>query len=198
ERLGVPVCVHGGGQAIDQVPIGVDRWSTRLEVHAFTHPVGQMIAVMAFTLGGILHRFPKLRVAFLEAGVGWLPFWLERLDEHWELTPEQAPRIDRKPSEYFLSGRCFIGCDPDERGGTGRNRAARPSQKGCEMNIGMGVIFQGEGEGRTDRNVYRNELRLGDLAEPLGFDSLWGVEHHFTDYTMCPDVLLYLTYFAGR
>jgi alkanesulfonate monooxygenase SsuD/methylene tetrahydromethanopterin reductase-like flavin-dependent oxidoreductase (luciferase family) len=66
------------------------------------------------------------------------------------------------------------------------------------MHVGMGVIFQGEGEGRTDRNVYRNELRFGDLAEPLGFESLWGVEHHFTDYTMCPDVLQYLTYFAGR
>jgi len=66
------------------------------------------------------------------------------------------------------------------------------------MHVGMGVIFQGEGEGRTDRNVYRNELRIGDLAEPLGFESLWGVEHHFTDYTMCPDVLQYLTYFAGR
>ena len=66
------------------------------------------------------------------------------------------------------------------------------------MHVGMGVIFQGQGEGRTDRNVYRNELRLGDLAEPLGFDSLWGVEHHFTEYTMCPDVLQYLTYFAGR
>ena len=66
------------------------------------------------------------------------------------------------------------------------------------MHVGMGVIFQGQGEGRTDRNVYRNELRLADLAEPLGFESLWGVEHHFTDYTMCPDVLQYLTYFAGR
>jgi len=66
------------------------------------------------------------------------------------------------------------------------------------MHVGMGVIFQGQGEGRTDRNVYRNELRFGDLAEPLGFDSLWGVEHHFTDYTMCPDVLQYLTYFAAR
>ena len=66
------------------------------------------------------------------------------------------------------------------------------------MHIGMAVIFQGTGEGRTDRNVYRNELRLGDLAESLGFESLWGVEHHFTDYTMCPDVLQYLTYFAGR
>ena len=66
------------------------------------------------------------------------------------------------------------------------------------MHVGMAVIFQGEGEGRTDRNVYRNEIRLGLLAEPLGFESLWGVEHHFTDYTMCPDVLQYLTYFAGR
>jgi alkanesulfonate monooxygenase SsuD/methylene tetrahydromethanopterin reductase-like flavin-dependent oxidoreductase (luciferase family) len=66
------------------------------------------------------------------------------------------------------------------------------------MHVGMAVIFQGMGEGRTDRNVYRNELRLGDLAEPLGFESIWGVEHHFTDYTMCPDVLQYLSYFAGR
>ena len=66
------------------------------------------------------------------------------------------------------------------------------------MHVGMAVIFQGQGEGRSDRNVYRNELRLGDLAEPLGFESLWGVEHHFTDYTMCPDVLQFLTYCAGR
>ncbi len=66
------------------------------------------------------------------------------------------------------------------------------------MHVGMAVIFQGQGENRSDREVYRNELRLGDLAEPLGFESLWGVEHHFTDYTMCPDVLQYLTYFAGR
>jgi alkanesulfonate monooxygenase SsuD/methylene tetrahydromethanopterin reductase-like flavin-dependent oxidoreductase (luciferase family) len=65
------------------------------------------------------------------------------------------------------------------------------------MHVGTGVIFQG-GSGRSDREVYQNELRLADLAEPLGFESLWGVEHHFTDYTMCPDVLQYLTYFAGR
>ena len=51
---------------------------------------------------------------------------------------------------------------------------------------------------RTDHEVYRDELRLADLAEPLGFESIWGVEHHFTDYTMCPDVLQFLTYMAGR
>jgi alkanesulfonate monooxygenase SsuD/methylene tetrahydromethanopterin reductase-like flavin-dependent oxidoreductase (luciferase family) len=36
------------------------------------------------------------------------------------------------------------------------------------------------------------------MVEPLGFDSLWGVEHHFSPYTMLPDVLQFLTYMAGR
>ncbi len=66
------------------------------------------------------------------------------------------------------------------------------------MHVGTTIIFQGQADTRNDREVYRNDLHLGDLAEPLGFDSLWGVEHHFTNYTMCPDVLQYLTYFAGR
>lgn len=42
------------------------------------------------------------------------------------------------------------------------------------------------------------DLRLADLAEPLGYQSIWSVEHHFTNYTMCPDVLQFLTYMAGR
>jgi alkanesulfonate monooxygenase SsuD/methylene tetrahydromethanopterin reductase-like flavin-dependent oxidoreductase (luciferase family) len=62
----------------------------------------------------------------------------------------------------------------------------------------MALIFQGRHDGVTDREVYARELAMGDLAEPLGFESIWGVEHHFTDYTMCPDVMQYLTYFAGR
>jgi alkanesulfonate monooxygenase SsuD/methylene tetrahydromethanopterin reductase-like flavin-dependent oxidoreductase (luciferase family) len=66
------------------------------------------------------------------------------------------------------------------------------------MHVGTGIVYQAIGAGRTDREVYQRELALADLAEPLGYDSLWGVEHHFTDYTMCPDVLQHLTYFAGR
>ena len=66
------------------------------------------------------------------------------------------------------------------------------------MHVGTAVVFQGTDEARTDHEVYRNELRLADLAEPLGFESIWGVEHHFTSYTMCPDVLQFLTYCAGR
>jgi len=66
------------------------------------------------------------------------------------------------------------------------------------MHVGMATVFQNPGQARTDRQVYASELRLADLAEPLGFQSVWGVEHHFTDYTMCPDVLQFLTYMAGR
>ena len=66
------------------------------------------------------------------------------------------------------------------------------------MQVGMASIFQNPGRVRADREVDRSELRLADLAEPLGFQSIWGVEHHFTDYTMCPDVLQFLSYMAGR
>ena len=66
------------------------------------------------------------------------------------------------------------------------------------MHVGMATVFQNPHQSRSDHEVYRNELRLADLAEPLGFESIWGVEHHFTDYTMCPDVLQFLTYMAGR
>ena len=66
------------------------------------------------------------------------------------------------------------------------------------MHVGMATIFQNPGKARSDAEVYRQELRLTDLAEPLGFESVWGVEHHFTDYTMCPDVLQFLAYVAGR
>src|SRR3546814_18122368 len=62
----------------------------------------------------------------------------------------------------------------------------------------MAAIFQNPQKGRRDFDVYRADLALAELAEPMGFDSVWSVEHHFTDYTMCPDVLQFLTYMAGR
>src|SRR2546426_29557 len=42
---------------------------------------------------------------------------------------------------------------------------------GLLMHLGMAVVFQNPGKARSDREVYRNELRLADLAEPLGFQS---------------------------
>jgi alkanesulfonate monooxygenase SsuD/methylene tetrahydromethanopterin reductase-like flavin-dependent oxidoreductase (luciferase family) len=66
------------------------------------------------------------------------------------------------------------------------------------MRVGMATVFQNPHDGRPDDEVYRHELRLADLTEPLGFDSAWAIEHHFTDYTMCPDPVQFLTWLAGR
>src|SRR5688572_8844162 len=49
----------------------------------------------------------------------------------------------------------------------------------------------------SDASIYEAELHLGRLVEPLGFDSLWTVEHHFTPYTMVTNPLQFLAYFAG-
>ena len=66
------------------------------------------------------------------------------------------------------------------------------------MHVGAAVIFQSYGSDLPDRQIYANDLSLVDLVEPLGYESVWSVEHHFTDYTMCPDVYQFLSYCAGR
>ncbi|MFP6683008.1 MAG: LLM class flavin-dependent oxidoreductase [Gammaproteobacteria bacterium] len=66
------------------------------------------------------------------------------------------------------------------------------------MHVGYSPIFQNPGNRLPDAVVYRDELRLAELAEPLGFDSIWAIEHHFTEYTMCPDPVQFLTYMAAK
>ncbi|MCG8589631.1 MAG: LLM class flavin-dependent oxidoreductase [Proteobacteria bacterium] len=66
------------------------------------------------------------------------------------------------------------------------------------MHVGLSVFFQNRREGQSDAEVYDRELALADQAEPLGFDSVWAAEHHFTDYHMCPSVTQLLTWVAAR
>lgn len=66
------------------------------------------------------------------------------------------------------------------------------------MHVGFAPIFQNTSGTMSDHECVRQELALCDLAEPLGFESIWSPEHHFTDYEMTPNVLQFLTYMAGR
>ena len=79
------------------------------------------------------------------------------------------------------------------------------------MKVGVSLFFQNYTDwDRYDANafdqppavadpaIYDEELGLGDLIEPLGYDSIWTVEHHHTPYTMIPDPTLLLAYYAGR
>jgi alkanesulfonate monooxygenase SsuD/methylene tetrahydromethanopterin reductase-like flavin-dependent oxidoreductase (luciferase family) len=65
------------------------------------------------------------------------------------------------------------------------------------MNVGISLNMLTK-EGRSDASVVAEHLALGDLAEPLGFDSLFALEHHFTGYAMSPSPAQLLSYFAGR
>jgi len=66
------------------------------------------------------------------------------------------------------------------------------------MEVGILHIFQNF-EGRVDdEEMVAGEMRLAGQVEPLGYDKLWCVEHHFTDYSACPDNLQFLSWVAGR
>jgi len=65
------------------------------------------------------------------------------------------------------------------------------------MDVGIQMIFSTYGwPGMSDREAWNEEIRLARLADELGFDAIWSVEHHFFDYSFCPDNLQLLSYLA--
>jgi hypothetical protein len=70
-------------------------------------------ACLDVVCGGVLSKFPKLKVAFLEAGLGWIGHWLDRMDGHFDKMGHYVPWLKRKPSDMFRE-QCFISMDPDE------------------------------------------------------------------------------------
>ncbi|MCU1460083.1 MAG: putative TIM-barrel fold metal-dependent hydrolase [Acidimicrobiales bacterium] len=82
--------------------------------HACSHPMEQMASLASLFLEGALERHPSMRVAFLESGTGWLPYWLARLDGHREwMAATECAGLSLSPSEYFAR-QCAICTDPDD------------------------------------------------------------------------------------
>ncbi len=111
QELDVPLMVHGPGGLRAQFS---DRYHTHFQRHMFDFPLSVMLGSMDALTSGLLDTFPKLRFAFLEGACGWVPWWLDRLDEHFEKLPHQAPHITHRPSEYLKTGRLFFSCESDE------------------------------------------------------------------------------------
>src|SRR5579872_1297247 len=107
-----------------------------------------------------------------------------------------APVNSSDAVTFLRPGDCAAS-SPRAGCGTDMRRA-----RGFTMHVGMTAIFQhpdgNDGDPIRDAEVYATEYRMADRAEALGFDSLWGVEHHINGYAMCPDPLKFLTYFAAR
>ncbi|NET14438.1 MAG: amidohydrolase [Okeania sp. SIO1H6] len=113
EQLGMAVAIHEGTHS--RLPTtGADRFNTRFAMHACSHPMEQMMALLALIEGGVLERHPRLRISLMESGCGWLPYWLWRLDEEYRnLQWEIEETVKMKPSEYFRR-QCFIAVEPSE------------------------------------------------------------------------------------
>jgi predicted TIM-barrel fold metal-dependent hydrolase len=115
ERLGVPIAIHeGAGVHLEQ--FGRQRYDKLFKVHMISHAVENMGACMDLIVGGVLERHPTLRCVFLEASSGWSPWWLERMDEHFEgfHGSREGGGLSLKPSEYFKR-QCFVSAEVDER-----------------------------------------------------------------------------------
>jgi predicted TIM-barrel fold metal-dependent hydrolase len=82
---------------------------------AISNPFDMMSSLTFLICGGVLERFPELRVVFLEANGGWLVPWLERLDHtaEIEMFKPDVPDLKMAPSEYFRR-QCWISFDVDE------------------------------------------------------------------------------------
>jgi predicted TIM-barrel fold metal-dependent hydrolase len=109
--LDVPIVLHEayfGG--IDTV--GEDRQRTYAGAHVISHPLEQMSAMVALCVAGVLERHPNLRIGFFEAGCGWAPYWSERIEEHFELAPDDFAGGDPHGT---LNTRTWLTFEVDER-----------------------------------------------------------------------------------
>jgi predicted TIM-barrel fold metal-dependent hydrolase len=113
---GVPLGIHEGA-GVWMPEYGADRYrESHLISHTLCHPMEQMAAASAMTAGGVMERHPGLQVVFLESGGGWLPYLLERLDEHFEWledVPSETGHLRARPSEYFRR-QGWISCEANE------------------------------------------------------------------------------------
>lgn len=94
---------------------GSGRFTTFTEWHTVVHPHEAQCALLSMIVHGVFERFPRLRCAYMEAGCGWLPSWLHRIDEHLELAgAAEAPELTMSATEYF-SRNCWISTECDDR-----------------------------------------------------------------------------------
>ena len=111
---GISVGFHPGFGA-GSAGAGVERFVNRYVIaHAVGFTFEGMLSAAVVVMNGLLERFPTLRCAVLEAGTGWIPYWMERLDEHFEKRRDELPDITMKPSEYFKHPNLFFSCESDE------------------------------------------------------------------------------------
>ncbi len=99
ESLGTMLAVHGASRR-DGIGIGLDyiQGGSHTEGFVLSHLFGQMSQFTNMILERVWERFPGLKVVFLEAGCGWVPYLMERIDRR---TRKLASKQVRNSPIYF-------------------------------------------------------------------------------------------------
>lgn len=109
QELDTVLAIHAGGPGdrFDMLgPIGS---------RCVGHPSSLIVEMTSMMFNGVFDRFPKVRFSFMEAGVAWIIFLRERMNEAYEQWAVQAPQLKCNPDEHLASGRIFFHCEVDER-----------------------------------------------------------------------------------
>ena len=109
----LPIAHHSFTWTPPYFPGVFDLWDNIFLGRLASHPWGAMRFIASVIGGGIMDRYPTLRVGTLECGFGWLPFWGKRMDEQYAYVGSTQP-LKMKPSEYFKSGRYFCSVERHE------------------------------------------------------------------------------------
>jgi predicted TIM-barrel fold metal-dependent hydrolase len=98
EDSGKPLVFHTGFNWTDPSFSQLNRF---ISMHALSFPHYNMIHLTNWIINGLPERFPKLKLLWVEAGLAWIPYLMQRLDHEYMMRACAAPALKRPPSDYM-------------------------------------------------------------------------------------------------
>jgi predicted TIM-barrel fold metal-dependent hydrolase len=98
EERGLVLSFHSAFNWGENVFRGCNRF---IAVHALGFSFYNILHCTNWIVNGMPERFPKLPVIWIESGLAWVPFLMQRLDHEYMLRPSECPLLKKKPSEYM-------------------------------------------------------------------------------------------------
>jgi predicted TIM-barrel fold metal-dependent hydrolase len=98
EDLNLPIGFHAAYNWNDQSMSMLNRF---ISVHALGFTFHNMVHMANWIVNGIPERFPKLKVVWIESGLAWIPFMMQRFDNEYLMRTSEAPALKKLPSDYM-------------------------------------------------------------------------------------------------
>jgi predicted TIM-barrel fold metal-dependent hydrolase len=109
EERGLPLAFHAATHWESKPFTSMNRF---ISVHAIGFVFYNMIHMTNWIINAMPERFPKLKVLWLESGLAWLPFMMQRLDNEYMMRSNECPSLKRRPREYMRE--MYYSCQPME------------------------------------------------------------------------------------